>query len=106
MNEQGIKQESAKAVSRNMAGMTDKEAIEYVSKRRAFSCMAFAAFAVALGGILIWWTAWTICARLVDEANGIERGAVTVPYSVCPFCGHVLDGKNKECVPEKENHGK
>ena len=94
VNEQGIKQESAKAVSRNMAGMTDKEAIEYVSKRRAFSCMAFSACAVALGAILIWWMLWNICGYK-------RRSDVQAPYSVCPFCGHVLDGKNKECVPEK-----
>ena len=102
MNETDIKQESAKAVCRNMAGMTDKEVAEYVSKRRAFACVAFSACAVALGAILIWWMLWNICVKYGDIANGYKRRSdVQAPYSVCPFCGSVLDGKNKECVPEK-----
>jgi hypothetical protein len=80
--------------SRNMAGMTDKEVAEYVSKRRAFACVAFSACAVALGTILIWWMLWNICGYK-------RRSDVQAPYSVCPFCGSVLDGKVNKCVPER-----
>ena len=77
-----------------MAGMTDKEVAEYVSKRRAFACVAFSACAVALGAILILWMLWSIC--------GYKRiSDVQAPYSVCPFCGGVLDGKVNKCVPER-----
>jgi len=93
MNETDIKRESANAVCRNMAGMTDKEVAEYVSKLRAFACMAFSACAVALGAILIWGMLWNICGYK-------RRSDVQAPYSVCPFCGSVLDGKVNKCVPE------
>jgi cell division septal protein FtsQ len=94
MNETDIKRESAKAVCRNMSGMTDKEVAEYVSKRRAFACVAFSACAVALGMILIWWMLWNTCGYK-------RRSDVQAPYSVCPFCGSVLDGKVNKCVPER-----
>lgn len=94
MNETDIKRESAKSVCRNMAGMTDKEVSEYVSKRRAFACVAFSACAVALGMILIWLMLWNTCGYK-------RRSDVQAPYSVCPFCGSVLDGKVNKCVPER-----
>ena len=87
--------------SRNMSGMTDKEVAEYVSKRRAFACVAFSACAVALGAILIWWMLWNIFVIWCDVANGYKRRSdIQAPYSVCPFCGSVLDGKVNKCVPE------
>lgn len=80
MNETDIKQESAKAVSRNMVGMSDKDVLEYVSGRRSFSCLVASICFSVLAGILAVWMVWAVC-------RGEPAALSKAPCSVCPLCG-------------------
>jgi hypothetical protein len=60
--EERIRRESAKAVSRNMAGMTDQEAREYCDGQ-PFGCLAAAACAAALALIAVGWVIYAVCCR-------------------------------------------
>ena len=61
MNEREIKAESAKAAARNMAGMTDKDVMEYVTVKRSWGCLAAAACFSALAGLVAGWVVWVAC---------------------------------------------
>jgi hypothetical protein len=61
MNEQDIKQESAKAVSRNMVGMSNKDAQEYVTGKRSWACVITFACLSIFAGIVAGWVVWVAC---------------------------------------------
>ncbi len=76
--------EAGRGVSRNMAGMTDEEAREYVTAERSWGCLVAFACLSALALLSAGWMVWAVWANWKPGAQA--------PYSVCPFCGEVLDG--------------
>lgn len=50
----------------------------------------------ACGLALLAATAAGVAVRIIRESHQVEPA----PYSVCEYCGQVLDGTNNVCVPE------